>query len=238
MINFVICDDEKHIRDKLESYIKEYGKSRFEEVSINAFSSGGDLMMHYPVNADIILLDIKMGTPDGLETARIIRNIAPNVCIIFITSMNNYALRGYEVKAFGFLIKPVPYDVFCNEIDMALIQRSKQGHHFILIRDRSGQELHQIDTNDICYVEVKNHDLYYVLDKSSIACRGSIKDAERNLKPFGFFRCHASFLVNQRYISSIGESLILSSGTEIPISKGRKKDFISDLTNYVGALIK
>jgi CheY-like chemotaxis protein len=60
----------------------------------------------------LIILDVAMPGMDGFETARLVRSRARNRAtpIIFITGMSwqdDHILKGYELGAFDFLMKPV-----------------------------------------------------------------------------------------------------------------------------------
>ena len=236
MLNFVLCDDEESARRQLADYIRRFSAETGEQVRITEFSSGEELLTGYPYDTDILLLDIRMGAPDGMETARRLREFAPDVCIIFIRSLSQYALKSYSVRAFGFLPKPVTYPAFLNEVTQAAERIRRQTSRRVLIRDRERGRLLQMDVKDICYFEVKNHDIYAVTEKRRLFCRGTLNGLERDLACCGFFRCHAAFLVNCQYIASIDQQITLADGTQIPISRSKRKDFLQKLTEYVGAL--
>ncbi len=65
---------------------------------------------------DIIFLDVEMENLDGFTTARIIRETDPQVMLIFVTNMGQFAIKGYEVDALSYLLKPVPYFAFSQEL--------------------------------------------------------------------------------------------------------------------------
>lgn len=237
MLNFVLCDDEESARRQLADYIRRFSAETGEQVRITEFSSGEELLTGYPYDTDILLLDIHMGaTDDGMKTARRLRESAPDVCIIFITNLSQYALKSYSVRAFGFLPKPVIYPAFLNEVTQAAERLRRQASRHLLIRDREWGLLLQVDVKDISYFEVKNHDIYAVTKKRRLFCRGTLSGLERDLASCGFFRCHAAFLINCRYIASIDQQITLADGTQIPISRSKRKDFLQKLTEYVGAL--
>ena len=59
---------------------------------------------------------------------------------------------------------------------------------------------------------------------------------EKRLKPYGFLRCHASYLVNRRFIRSVGaQSLVLTNGREIPISQRRRREFMDGIFEWYGS---
>lgn len=237
MLHVVLCDDESLLRDQLKDYLKRLEEDLEEQFQIREFSSGEELLTYYPHETDILLLDIEMGSPDGLETARQLRATAPDLCIIFITSYAQYALKSYSVRAFGFLPKPVSYLVFRNEMALAVEQLRRRSSHFVLIKDREEGAVYQVDVKDIRYFEAQDHDIFAVTEKQRLYYRGTLTALEQKLAPYGFFRCHAAFLVNQRYIASIGQDLTLAGGTIIPVSRSKRKEFLTNLSGYVGEML-
>ena len=49
---------------------------------------------------------------DGMETARLIRKKDEESLLIFVTNMAQYAIKGYEVSALDFVLKPLNYNAF------------------------------------------------------------------------------------------------------------------------------
>ena len=66
-------------------------------------------MENYSGDFDIILMDIQMKYMDGMTAAEQIRKLDSEVIIMFITNMTQYAIRGYEVDALDYVVKPVEY---------------------------------------------------------------------------------------------------------------------------------
>ena len=83
MIKFAICDDEpqmaQEIADQLAGYMKETGG-----YSVECFSSGYALLKS-PDEFDVIFLDIQMEHPDGMETARLLRQRDNHSLLVFVT---------------------------------------------------------------------------------------------------------------------------------------------------------
>ncbi len=109
MIKIAICEDEKDQQELLKAYIEQIFKGLSVKYSLDVFNSGEELLENYPKDIDIVLLDIQLGEINGMDTARKIRLLDNKVEIIFITSLIEYALEGYEVRAYRYLIKPVKY---------------------------------------------------------------------------------------------------------------------------------
>lgn len=65
-----------------------------------------------------------------------------------------------------------------------------------------------------------------------------MKDLEEQLSAYGFFRCHASYLVNCSHIARIEpEALLLNNGDRVPVSQHRRKEFLAALSQYMGKRI-
>ena len=120
MIRIAIVDDDARYRSEVEGYIARYGKETGEEFEVTCFQSGMDFITDYkPVN-DIVFLDIEMPLIDGMSTARKLRLVDKEICIVFITKMSKYALEGYEVNAVDFVVKPIKYFNFTDKLKKAI----------------------------------------------------------------------------------------------------------------------
>lgn len=238
MFRIVICDDEMGIRNTLHVFLDRYAAEHEETFDIQEFQSANDLLKEYPENADLILLDIKMQGIDGMAAAREIRARDTQVCIIFITTMYQYAIEGYAVRAFGFIRKPVHYSEFSHELGYALLQIQGTRAKETLINVRDGATVYRLVVSGIICLEVRNHSVLITMEGEQLEVRGQINQFEEMLSAYGFFRPHAAYLVNGEYIRCIDNSkVILKNGTEVPLSQHRKKQFLAAISEYLGARI-
>ena len=99
MIHLAIVEDEQLYIDQLTEYIHRYEAEKKLKFKISVFSDGAEIVEDYKGVYDIIFLDIQMKFMNGMDAAEKIRELDPNVVIIFITNMTQYAVRGYEVDA-------------------------------------------------------------------------------------------------------------------------------------------
>ena len=102
MISFTVCDDMKTSRKNLCDHIERYCSDNGIDFRINQYSSGEELLSSFPEETDILFLDIQMNQLNGIETAKVIRTQYPDLCIIFVTTFQNYALQSYEVRSWAF----------------------------------------------------------------------------------------------------------------------------------------
>ena len=93
-----------------------------------------------------------MGKINGMNTARQIRELDKKVEIIFITSLIEYALEGYEVRAYRYLIKPIKYDDLKNNVLNCIKEISIQ-NKYIIVKEQGNRI--KLDINEITYIEVQ-----------------------------------------------------------------------------------
>lgn len=67
-----------------------------------------------------------------------------------------------------------------------------------------------------------------------IGIRETMKNMEQKLQGFYFERCNVSFLVNLAHVESIAGETAQVGGDGLPISRQKRKTFISALTKYLG----
>lgn len=75
-------------------------------------------------DAEISFLDIAMPIESGLELARRISLVNPNMDIVFLTSHKEYALDAFDVHAFDYLVKPVSQERLEQTIKRAMDKKS------------------------------------------------------------------------------------------------------------------
>lgn len=56
---------------------------------------------------DVAFLDVEMPQMTGLELAKRIKDVRPNVNIVFVTAYEEYAFEAHKLYASGYLLKPV-----------------------------------------------------------------------------------------------------------------------------------
>ena len=109
MAKIAVVEDNDAMRAQLCGFIAQYAQESGHQLDVTAFSDGAQLVEPYRPGFDIIFLDIEMPKLGGMPTAERIRRQDPDVVLVFVTNMAQYAIRGYEVDALDFVLKPVSY---------------------------------------------------------------------------------------------------------------------------------
>ncbi|WP_235931398.1 MULTISPECIES: LytR/AlgR family response regulator transcription factor [Actinomyces] len=227
----VVEDDARHAR-VITDYLERFAAERDLELRTRLFPDGDQLLRSYRPEYDILLLDIQMAGTDGLDTARQIRRRDPSVIIIFITSAPQYAINGYEVSALGYLLKPVPYSSFAQEMSRALESLGRRERRSLTVRDSSGVQ--RVPMADIVYLESVGHRLDIHLTSRVISLTGTLKEMEPLLVPHGFYRSNSCYIVNLAHVMRVhDQESVMSTGQGLRISRPRKKGFIEALTEHL-----
>ena len=232
MLHIAIVEDEEKYAKELEEYIHRYGAETSRQFKVTHFQDGEDLVESYSGEFDLLLMDIQMQFMDGMTAAEKIRERDQQVQIIFITNRNDYAIRGYEVDALDYVLKPVSYYIFAKKLDKALSRIANKKSETITISTKTGVRL--IKLEELYNIESDAHNLIYHTAKGAFVTRERIKDAEKALEGKGFFRSNKCYLVNLQHVDGISDGCCEIHGEKLLISRARRGEFMEALSRQMG----
>lgn len=238
MITVNIVEDNAGCTENLKECLNRYSKENGTIFSIKTFESGLSFLDSYNSDADIVFMDIRLPDIDGMKVCRRLRRIDNDVIIIFVTDLAQYAIKGYEVNALDFIVKPLNYYSFNMKIRKAVEFLEKRETKYILIYSE-GTTI-RLDQSTIIYIEVMEHLLIYHTEQGIIKSIGSLTVVESSLDENVFVRCKSCYLVNLAFVSEIkGNYVIMKGGNDdkLPISRPKRKAFFEKFVNYYGGRI-
>ena len=234
MYNLAIVEDEDSYAQQLVEFVNKYQAESGNYFKITRFSDGDQITEGYKSQFDIILMDIEMKLMDGMTVAEEIRKLDQDVVIMFITNMTNYAIRGYQVDALDYVLKPVSYFAFSQKLGRAISRIKKSTSKVISIDMPSGVK--KLDIDNIFYIESEGHNLRFYTTGGEFSIRARLSDFEDQLSAYSFFRSNKGYLVNLKYVDGVENGSCLIAGKQLLISRARKNDFMAALTDYMAAL--
>ncbi|WP_367566217.1 LytR/AlgR family response regulator transcription factor [Lacrimispora sp.] len=236
MIRLAIVEDEKLYMDQLKAFIQTYQKESGNKIEIHLFSDGEEIVENYKAEFDIILMDIQMHFMDGMTAAEHIRKKDQEVIIMFITNMAQYAVKGYEVDAMDYILKPVSYFALSQKLGRAIARLKKRSGNYMTIPISDGMQ--RLDISKIYYIESHSHIIMYHTFDGEYQSRGTMQDLEDKLQKYGFFRCNKGYLVNMRYVEGYRDGCCIIADEKLPVSRLRKNQFLKAMADYMSEVMK
>lgn len=234
MLRIAVVDDEQAMRDQLRGYIQRYAEENHLTVEVVPFADGAEIAMPYQTGFDIIMLDVDMPLLGGMSAAERIREQDKNVVLMFITNMAQCAIRGYEVDALDFVVKPVTYAPFGMRLARAVKRaRSRAG---ITVSLQTNDGLRIVSVNDILWLESVDHAVLCHTATDTYTVKNSLQNAEKLLQGQGFARCNKCYLVNLRHVEGIRGDTVRIGGVALELSRHQKAAFAQALLEYVGEI--
>ena len=231
MLLIAVVDDDPKDAALLKNCVEEYCKKKNHPAMVQVYHDGLEFIRSTESH-DIIFLDIQMKKLDGLETARLLRKINKESILIFVTNMAQFAIKGYEVDALDFIIKPASLSSIVYVMDKAMKRLDGSARAVFSLKTAEGTI--SLSSNDITYVEVLDHNLIYHTTRGDYTVRGRLSDVSEKLDPEKFVMCNRSFIVNLRHVSSVTADYLLIGDTRISVSKSHRKELMKRFSNYLG----
>ena len=211
----------------MQEHLDRYKAETGEQIEVRFFSDGEDIIENYNAQYDIILMDIQMRFMDGMTASRLIREKDEKVIIMFLTCMGSYAMKGYEVEALDFIVKPIDYHTFSQKLTRAIKRLQREEEHHLLIPVEDGVK--KVAASQIYYIESDHHRMTYHTAAGIWEAKGRLDDLEEELTPYGFFRSNKGYLVNMRYVQGVADGCCLIAGDKLLISRRKKAAFMEQL---------
>lgn len=231
-----IVEDEEHIRKEFRQYLEKYSKENDIPFTITEFTDGDGITAKYKPDFDIILMDIEMPFVDGMEAAAEIREKDSEVSIIFMTNAPQYAIKGYKVGALDYILKPVTYYAFCDSIKRAIAKQKLRSanEEFITVNVKGGAR--KLEIGSILYAEVIDHDLFFHTISETVQTRGTIREVEKELEPYHFFKCNKGCIINLAFVDGYQKNDVTVGDTVISVSRARKKLLMEAIHEYLDGM--
>lgn len=202
------------------------------------------------VKPDIILADIRLKDGDSFHLFHEIG--IDDFQVVFLTAYDQYAIQALNMGAFGYLLKPI------DEVSLTAIlnkcfhhreQEKFEQQQLAVSRDhylaqglsaskrialKSVEYIEIVSIEDIMFCKSdRGYTSFYLNDGREIVVSKGLKEYESLLTPFGFLRCHQSYLVNFKYVKKYYREgyLQMENKENILVSSRKKEEVIKYLEN-------
>ena len=230
-INICIVEDDELAMKTLADYLTRFESENHSAFSIDKFDTATKFINNFQSNYDVVFMDIELPDGNGMDLIKEIRKIDEKVIVVFVTNLVSYAVKGYEVQAFDFIVKPISYYNFYVKFLKVLGCLEQKKDKEIWISNKTGRE--RVMLSSVLYIEVVSHMLYYHTTDGVLKATGSLNSIQESLKNSGFAPCNNCYLVNLKHVKAIKQNDVLVGDDLLMISRHKKKEFIKALNEYL-----
>jgi two-component system response regulator AlgR len=245
-LRVVITDDEAPARNRMRDLLEDCAGAFPIELAGEAASGRELLTLLEKVEADVVLLDIRMPEMDGLEVAQHLLKLEEPPSVIFTTAFSDYALKAFELHAVDYLVKPIRLRRLHDALTRArsitplrldvLQQISPEARTHLAVQERGKVQL--VPVRDIRflraelkYVTLRTAEREYLLEESLSRLEQEFAGQ--------FVRIHRSCLVAKAHIAGFEKAavegaeahwVVLMQGLEerLPVSR-RQQHIVKEL---------
>ena len=200
----------------------EYDEAKKEQAQVEERILKLENMVRKAVIIDESKIDLNVVTIGSIVKVKDLE-FDEEVEIIFMTSYPEYMQKGYEVRAYRYLLKPIKEDDIRNNIisliELLKVERSK----YLCISTKDN--IHRIAINSIVYIETERPNLIINTISSSYKSKITMKNIETYLNDYNFFRCHKSYLINLMKVNmlDIENNIVFINQNSIIVSRYKIK---------------
>lgn len=219
ILTAIAIDDEPRALNVIQMHAAKVPFLGLEATFTNAFEAIPYLQQN---KIDLLFLDIKMPDISGIEFLNCLQKVP---MVIFSTAYSEYAVKGFELNAVDYLLKPyslVRFTQACNkalEMKQLRLDSAQEGtlpnEKFIFVK--TGYEQEKVDLPELMYLEAEGNYVNYTLPNRRLLCRQSLADALHALPEPQFVRIHRSFAVATAHVQKISRTSVWINSRELPI---------------------
>lgn len=189
----VICEDETICSDLLRDYVKKWARENGISIEIFAYKSAEEFIFHLESDRsiDLLFLDIRMGTMNGLELAYKLRNDRNDAQIVFTTDSPEYVFEEYNVSALNYLVKPLEYKDCRNVLNRVHEMMTERKYYLC----KTPESFIRIPHEEILFIEMHSHNAMIMTRYEKYITRKTVADIMAELNSEVFMRCHKSYIV-------------------------------------------
>jgi two-component system LytT family response regulator len=249
-IRALIVDDEPLARRGIRQLL-----ARHPDVTVVGECRNGReaLRAGEPSECELVFLDVQMPGLGGFDVVR--RWSGPLPVVVFVTAYQEFAVRAFESSALDYLVKPVSQSRFDTAMlrvreRIRLGQSDARAARLAALLDSSllagpegtqpeglalliptGSGKRALDPSEIDWIEARDYYSCIHAGARRYLVRESMRALERRLGRNGFVRVHRGAIVRVDRIRELrtgpaGTSVVLRTGTSIPVSR-RRRDLLN-----------
>ncbi|BDC98588.1 LytTR family DNA-binding domain-containing protein [Persicobacter psychrovividus] len=221
----LIVDDELLARMLLKDYVSKVPNLELIDTCESPLEA---IELLKSTDIDLLFLDIQMPDLTGFE---LLNALAKPPMVIFTTAYAEHAVKGFEVQAIDYLLKPFSLDRFMKAVakaeelmslkEVAPTTTPAATEDFLMIKE--DYKYHRINVSDIAYVEGMREYVRYHTPTMKVMALQSLTKLMDKLPQGKFMRVHKSFIVNMDFVEGLDGNQLKILEQYVPIGKTYKE---------------
>ena len=230
-MHIAICDDSKIDAKRIEWALMDIS----DDLDFTYYPSGQDLLeaIREGTQVDVVYLDVYMPGEHGLEIAEKLKELSPDISIIFSTSSKEHAVDAFKVHAVDYLLKPSKEaDIVRSFAKVRLDNDSRGGRAIVLVRVAG--EILAYNPRKVLKIESDRHYTHIV------SVNGDTDIVHMNFSDVAAKFTHGFLLVKRgvcvrmdQIVRISGDDVILSDDSSYKLSRANKNELIRRYIEYI-----
>ncbi|MCX6304658.1 MAG: LytTR family DNA-binding domain-containing protein [Bacteroidetes bacterium] len=218
MMTCIAVDDEPLALEVIRKYVSDTPLVRL----LNTFTDAIQALTFLKLQqVDLIILDIRMPDISGIQ---FLQSLKERPMVIFTTAYAEYAVKGFELEAVDYLVKPIKFERFEKALEkagklMAMRRAAALEPEEDFMCVKSGYGTVKVSFGDILYIEGLDDyiKIHFLDEKRPVLSLMSLKNVLEKLPEGRFMRVHRSFIVSLKNVRSVRKKHIFLETIKIPI---------------------
>lgn len=231
MLRIAVIEDSPQDATRLQACLERFASEQNRSFHIDTFGNGLSFLEVFRADYDIIFCDIDLPHKNGMEIAKQLRKIDQQVLLVFVTNLAQYAISGYEVGAFDYILKPINYFGLLLKLQRIVARAASQTKDDEIAIRSEGATV-RLNLRAVLYIEVNGHYVNWHTQSATFRSLDALKTVAKQL-PSYFCAISRWTLVNLNYVDAVESNDVRLAGTALHISRSFKQDFLKTFAEYL-----
>lgn len=233
MIKIAIIDDDKKMLETVYNNVKIILQN--EDIEIALFLDGESFIeqVEQEKKVDILLCDIELNGMNGVEVGKFVRASCPDIYLIYLTSHSEFALDGYKLDAYQYIMKS-ELDTRFSKILFDLVEKIKKNKKkFRVVGGNIDKGV--LNFEDIICV-VKEKSAKYIRFQTKYGTyreRKTLESVMKELNSEEFILVERGIIVNMKHVVRLkGNTIFLDNDEQIIVSGARMANVKKEISDF------
>jgi DNA-binding LytR/AlgR family response regulator len=218
----IVVDDDDLDRMAVEAELSSFAKMKVLGSYHDPIDAISAISAQKP---DVLFLDIDMPGLNGIDFVKSIANL--DTINVFITSHPEFAIQGFQLKVFDFILKPLESNRFesCMTRIFDFVKlKGKAAAYDVLFENekiifKEGHTVVNLNANEVIYLEAYGDYTKIVTEKKSYLVLATLSSFVASLSCEKFMRIHRSYVIAINRVRSVGNKSIEMGTHMLPVGK-------------------